>query len=182
MRSTFESNDLISPDYALINRQMHEAPRGYGGGGYKHAEEVAAIVARLRLRTVLDYGCGEGTLKTRLAAIGCKATVTEYDPAVAGKESLPAPVDLVVCTDVLEHIEPEKLRAVVAHIKSLALRAAFVVVATRPSNKKLPDGREPHLIIEPAEWWLPIFEKAGFEQPAGTIAADRFTQLFDIAR
>jgi len=32
---------------------------------------------------------------------------------------------------------------------------AFLVIATRPAAKKLADGRNAHLIVEPASWWLP---------------------------
>lgn len=62
---------------------------------------------------------------------------------------------MVVCTDVLEHIEPEYLEAVLDDIQRLSKKAAVVVVATREAMKSLPDGRNTHLIVEPYTWWLP---------------------------
>jgi hypothetical protein len=40
-------------------------------------------------------------------------------------------------------------------LRDLAKRAVFLVVATRPAKKVLADGRNAHLIVEPASWWLP---------------------------
>jgi hypothetical protein len=62
---------------------------------------------------------------------------------------------MVACIDVLEHIEPECLDNVLDHIASLTEAVAFLSIHTGPALKKLPDGRNAHLIQEPAEWWLP---------------------------
>jgi hypothetical protein len=106
---------------------------------------------------VLDYGCGRGTL---LSALWDKhATLPfdflEYDPAIPEKDTKPTKADLVVCGDVLEHIEPDCLYAVLDDIRGIARSAVFLVVATQPAAKFLSDGRNAHLIVEPAEWWLP---------------------------
>jgi len=86
----------------------------------------------------------------------------DYDPAVTGMDDTPLFADLVTCCDVLEHIEPERLDRVLAHIRSLARKAVFFVVATRPANKLLPNGENAHLIIESAEWWEARVLTAGF--------------------
>jgi 2-polyprenyl-3-methyl-5-hydroxy-6-metoxy-1,4-benzoquinol methylase len=85
--------------------------------------------------------------------------VREYDPAIAGKEASPAPADLVVCTDVLEHVEPELLDHVLDHLQGLARRLLFLVVATRSAKKTLEDGRNAHLIVEPDAWWRDTLER-----------------------
>ena len=79
--------------------------------------------------------------------------VLEYDPAIEGKNKVPLPADLVVCTDVLEHIEPEYLDSVLVHLASLTQLASFFVVHTGPAQKELADGRNAHLTIENSEWW-----------------------------
>jgi hypothetical protein len=79
--------------------------------------------------------------------------------AFAGR---PAFADLVTCTDVMEHVEPDRLEAVFTHIRQLARKAAFFVIATRPANKRLPNGGNAHLIIEPASWWHDRVVAAGF--------------------
>ena len=61
--------------------------------------------------------------------------------------------DLVTCTDVLEHVEPEYIDRVVRHILSLASKAIYLNINIKEANKTLPDGRNTHLIIKPPEWW-----------------------------
>lgn len=106
--------------------------------------------------TVLDYGAGRGTLGTTLAQqfTPLPYTFLEYDPAVEGRELKPTRADLVVCTDVLEHIEPDCLYSVLDDIGNIARMAVFLEVATRPAQKTLADGRNAHLIIESSDWWL----------------------------
>ena len=54
----------------------------------------------------------------------------------------------------IEHIEPEKLNSVLAHLRGLTLRVAFLYISTQPAHKKLADGRNAHLIVQPAKWWM----------------------------
>lgn len=157
-----QPKDLISPKYCDLQRELHARPNGYGGKGHKWAQAVRGLVAQYDARSVLDYGCGEGTLKLALSDLEGFARVEEYDPGVDGKAIWPHFADLVVCTDVLEHCEPEKLKTVLAHIRVLARKAVFVVIATRPSNKVMADGRNAHLIVEQAEWWAVRMLEAGF--------------------
>lgn len=156
--------DLISPDYAAQQRELHSRPQGYGGKGSKWADTVAVIAGRLKASSILDYGCGQGSLaRTLRDKYGDIIRVDEYDPAIKGKTALPLFADLVVCTDVLEHIEPERLDSVLAHLRMLAKKAVFVVIATREANKTLADGRNAHLIVENDEWWTTRLEASGFQ-------------------
>jgi hypothetical protein len=81
-------------------------------------------------------------------------TVFSYDPAVEGIDEEPDPADLVVCTDVLEHIEPDCLDDVLADISRCTLKVAMLTVCTVPAAKHLPDGRNAHLIVENSRWWM----------------------------
>jgi hypothetical protein len=76
-----------------------------------------------------------------------------YDPSVEEFERLPAPADIVVSTDVLEHIEPECLDDVLKHIGSLTLKGAYLNIHTGKAKAILPDGRNAHLIQQPWDWW-----------------------------
>ena len=145
---------LISDDYLRLNEKLHAAGR-YGERGDKWTKKVLQLVDELVPRHILDYGCGKGALK-RTLLLERALDVREYDPAIAGKNHRPEPADLVVCTDVLEHIEPECLDAVIADLKALSVKALFVVVSTRPAVKTLEDGRNAHLIVEPPAWWRPL--------------------------
>lgn len=148
------SNDLISQKYVVEQQILHASPKGYGGKGSKWASTVLDLMTEYDAWSVLDYGCGQGSLMRELSANGLGPTrLREYDPAIPEKNALPSFTDLVVCTDVLEHCEPERLDAVLRHLVLLARKAVFLAVATRPSNKRLSDGRNAHLIVKPAEWW-----------------------------
>lgn len=147
---------LISPDYRALNAELHLRVPAYGTGGHKWADTIRLLVAETGAKSVLDYGCGKGTLRRALHPI----TVHEYDPAVAGKEVPPSSAGVVVCTDVMEHVEPECTDAVIAHLCGLATRAVLVAVACRPSNKLLADGRTAHLNVQPAAWWHERFTSA----------------------
>lgn len=115
------------------------------------------MIDLMEVDELLDYGCGHRlslreTLKpTR--AIRYQA----YDPAVPEYSGEPEPSEMVVCIDVLEHIEPELLDNVLDHLESLTKRVLFATIATGPAGKNLPDGRNAHLIQKPSEWWIPKF-------------------------
>jgi hypothetical protein len=164
---------LISDHYRKLNRQLHEDPRGFGGDGKKHAERVLEYARKIDARSICDYGCGEGTLKPALQALGWCGFVSEYDPAMKGREALPKPAHLLVCTDVLEHIEPDRLELVMRHQFLVAERGAFFTIATRPANKVLPDGRNAHLIQETPDWWMAKLAAIGW------VVEDRFDKMKD---
>lgn len=139
---------MISATYIELNRQLHQTKRTYGCSGHFHKDKVIELVNVLGTHDVLDYGCGKGTLGNAMPF-----DIREYDPAVDNKEAPPDPADIVVCTDVLEHIEPDQLDAVLEHLVQLTKRAGFFTIATRKAKKKLADGRNAHLIVESPAWW-----------------------------
>lgn len=144
----------ISADYLRLQKALHRQPKGYGGRGDKWTEVVRNLAKEYECKSILDYGCGQGTLGSALRIRMPTIDIREYDPAISGKDGKVAPADLVVCTDVLEHIEPDKLGVVIDHLFRLTNKVLFLVIATRPSKKFLADGRNSHLIIEPDSWWL----------------------------
>jgi hypothetical protein len=154
-------DDLISPAYKEQLVRLRER-RSWGGDGHKHADAVAAYAAEVKAETILDYGCGEATLCAALKAATPPRRVMNYDAGIPGKDAAPKPCDLVVSTDVLEHVEPEKLVTVLDHMFRIAAKAGYFVISTRPAKAILPDGRNAHLIVEPAEWWVEKVKAAGW--------------------
>lgn len=142
---------LISPEYKRQNQALHSAG-GYGTKGHSFVEHIVCVCAAEKTRDVLDYGCGQGSLQKALSF-----PIRQYDPCIPGFDTPPEPADVVACTDVLEHIEPECLDAVLDDLKRLVKRVGFFAVDTRPALKHLPDGRNAHLIQKRAEWWFPKF-------------------------
>lgn len=139
---------LISKEYMELNKQLHDDVPNYGMGGSKHKDVVLALAKSLSTTSVLDYGCGKGLLGRSL-----DFPIYEYDPAIPGKDSSPRPSELVVCTDVLEHIEPDKLNFVLDDLKRCVKQVGYFVIATRQAIKTYSNGKNTHLIVENKEWW-----------------------------
>lgn len=146
---------VITEDYRALNKALH-AKGSYGAGGFRWADMVLGLRTETASDTVLDYGCGQGNLGK---ALGNPEWFHEYDPAIDGKDTSPEPADLLVCTDVLEHIEPDMLDNVLKHIAGLSRRSVFLVISIVPAGKRLDDGRNAHLSVHPAEWWREKLEK-----------------------
>lgn len=146
---------LITEEYRNLNRKLHESRPDYGTSSQKWINLVRDICSKANSVDILDYGCGKSLLKRGL---GDAYEVTEYDPAVPGKDSIPEPHDIVICTDVMEHIEPELLDNVLDDLKRVTKKVLFMTVATRPAVKTLEDGRNAHLIQKDYEWWRPKIE------------------------
>jgi len=141
---------LITPEYLAMQQQYHEQRDDYGRSGHKWADHIRQFSEQLKTRDILDYGAGKETLQRALPF-----PIKMYDPCIPHLATPPASADLVVCTDVLEHIEPDCLDAVLDDLSRLTKKLVFLEVATRPAIKFLPDGRNAHLLQEPAAWWLP---------------------------
>lgn len=150
---------LISPHYRELNKQLHDERSDYGTSGKRYVPVVERLMAKYATRDVLDYGCGKRTLEKALGF-----PIHNYDPCVAGLDASPQPHDIVVSTDVLEHIEPDCLDDVLADIRRCTRKAAYLVIATRPAAKILPDGRNAHLILESHEWWGERLLRAGLKE------------------
>lgn len=141
--------ELISDEYRRLNQEMHETKPAYGISGREYLDEVVGLCKSMETKDVLDYGCGKSTL-----AMNLPFTISQYDPAIPRFSDLPEPADIVVCTDVLEHIEPELIGNVLDHLQALTKRMLFAVIHTEDSNKHLPDGRNAHILKETPRWWL----------------------------
>ena len=149
---------FISPGYLREQVRLH-AEGNYGVSGARHAPAVEAIARLCKYRTVLDYGCGQGHLRAK-----CTIPIIEYDPVIKGKNSLPRPAELVVCVDVLEHVEPNCIRNVLAHLHSLTRARLFVAIALRESTKVLSDGHNAHILLLSPKKWRMLFAETGFAE------------------
>ena len=149
---------MITDNYKELNRKLHEADPHYGTSGHKYAEPVRELSMYGRLG-ILDYGAGKCTLSK---VLGPAYRVTNYDPCVPGLDTRPEPHDVVVCTDVMEHIEPEFVDSVLSDIRALTKQAAFFSIAIRPARKTLEDGRNAHVSLKTIPEWKELITKAGF--------------------
>jgi len=145
--------DLYSNKYVKQLNELHQKKMTFGdrtGLG-----DIQQWIDKYKPKTFLDYGCGKGGLVNTLNDITPNSCVG-YDPGYPEYANEPsAPAEMLISTDVLEHIEPEYIENVLQHIDSLFTRVAYLLIATCPAKKRLPDGRNAHLIQQEPDWWRP---------------------------
>lgn len=156
----------ISKKYAQMMAKMHGDHNNYGTSGENHASRVflagAQILRKFGSCNILDYGCGKETLRIAMELAFPKIAgmnVIGYDPGIPGKDAEPSQADIVVCTDVMEHIEPECVETVLQHICGLSKHVAIINVSIVPAVKTLPDGRNAHISLHSKDWWLSMMKK-----------------------
>lgn len=149
---------LMTPEYRELNRHLHQSNETYGTSGHNWREAVRELSDYGRL-AILDYGCGKMTLAK---ALGPAYRVTNYDPCIAGLDIPPEPRDVVVCGDVMEHVEPEYLADVLADVRRLTRHKALFVIGMVPASKTLADGRNAHISLHSHDEWCAMLADAGF--------------------
>lgn len=130
---------------------------------------MRALVQAHDCRTMLDYGCGKGRqyvepvpgTETPLRRFLRVSRAQLYDPAVECYAKRPKGVfDLVICTDVLEHVPEAAVMWVITDLYSYARKAVFAAISTRPAKRKrLSTGENVHVTVKPAEWWITRFDR-----------------------
>ena len=142
---------LFSQDYLeLLRRTVTEQPE-WGSSAHHHAELVRSLADECT--DILDYGCGDGSLARSLDDL----VIYNYDPVRApdGRRS----ADMVVCIDVMEHVEPAYITNVIDDITSLARKKALFVISLRAAHYRLSDGSNAHCTVREPSVWLNLIQK-----------------------
>ena len=146
---------MISAEYLGQLKELHTRKPDFGRAGDKWYESVLSCAKQFKCQSLLDYGCGKGSLTRKIAEIvPVGIELNNYDPAITEYSHSPDLSDMVTWIDVAEHIEPRYLGDVLTHIAYLTKRVLFAVISTRPARKTLPDGRNAHLLVRSAGWWV----------------------------
>lgn len=148
-----EGSPLISEAYRAEQVRLH-ARQDYGVASLQYGGIVTDIANAFEVDTMVDYGSGKGRLM-EVFKPARQVKVRLYDPAIPEHASRPPPAEFVTCIDVLEHIEPHALTAVIEDLARITQRVLFATVHTGPAAKTLSDWRNAHLIQKPPSWWLP---------------------------
>lgn len=148
---------LISEDYRRMQQELHTNPN-YGVASVQYAPLVAQVMDAVGATELLDYGAGKGRLGATLREHAQRPlTIHHYDPAIPEWSAPAQACRFVACIDVLEHIEPQLIDNVLDDLQRVTLGVGVFTVHTGAAAKVLSDGRNAHLIQQPASWWLPKF-------------------------
>lgn len=147
-------------EYAAQQRELHEL-EPYGVWGDHDLEVVARMVSSMYCRTereitVLNYGAGNGSLAVALQALFKPVNVTNYDPFHPLWRNDPEPGlhDITVCTDVMEHIEEQCVDNTLKYMAERTRAGAIFTISLNEAGKNLPNGRNAHITLKPAKWWV----------------------------
>jgi hypothetical protein len=157
----------------------HDAKQTFSGISLTdHIEPIGYLIKQTGATTALDFGSGKGQLYQNAADYPANsryktisgwgnAVVTCYDP---GYQAFSAPVegqyDVVISTDVVEHIPEQDLAWVLEKIFAYATQAVYIVAACYPAQKRLPDGSNAHCTLQPPKWWVGKIQQAACHYPA----------------
>lgn len=149
---------MITPEYKQQLVKLH-ATQKWGNAGKVWVPDVMRLLARYNLDhyaapTVLDYGAGTRSFSRVMSKENPWVKVTDYDPGIPGIDEPPeGRYHIVLCTDVLEHVEPTYVGETLVRLRELTGIAAVLNIACKPARQFLPDGRNAHLSVHPAAWW-----------------------------
>lgn len=141
-------HDHISA-YKVIHSNKH-----YGDSATDEYLDIAArVVAELKPKMILDYGCGRSDLSSHFWLDGARI-IKRYDPAIGKYKVMPAgKFDIVFCLDVMEHIPMAFVEQVLYEIKTKGSIVLFSI-STIQARAKLPDGRNAHVTLLTKDEWL----------------------------
>jgi hypothetical protein len=144
----------------------------------KEADTIKTLMYIHSCRSILNFGCGNPDAFFKHKFIDRKTTVIEdaveknpiwdsiydflgrpyvkmYDPGIEALNTYPDfPSEMVVCTDVLEHIPEQDIPWFLDELLKLTTKVLHVSIHLGPAVTILPDGRNAHVCIKPREWWL----------------------------
>ena len=130
---------------------------------------IHGLIIEHNCKTLLDYGCGKAyPYSDKCRSIQLVKPVQEiwnldsyslYDPAYSKYDKLPKDkYDIVICTDVLEHIHEEDLDWTIYQMLSYSKDIVFINVSCQKAAKSFKSGKfkgqNVHISIFEDEVWL----------------------------
>ncbi|HVT88799.1 MAG TPA: class I SAM-dependent methyltransferase [Tepidisphaeraceae bacterium] len=137
---------------------------------------IEDVVRQFEFNTVLDAGCGDGTVVRRLLGYGKDACGVDIS-ATALKQrcgdlfemrrvtqspltKLPFAddtFDLVFSSEVMEHLAPSDVPTAIKEMVRVCRKTLFLTISLRPSS----ENNKFHLTLRPRAWWNARFLDAG---------------------
>ena len=138
---------------------LHKIHPSFGSGACIYLPEICLTIDYLRPKTVLDFGCGKASLIKELVHRYPNVEFYGYDPAIFGRDILPVEkADLVINTDVLEHIPEDILPSVVEKIASISDNVFFELHHAL-AYQVLPNGMNAHCTVKPPQWYYELLNR-----------------------
>lgn len=170
-------------DYGEAYGQLHAKGKYFPGYSISpYVSPIVQLVGEHRPERMLDFGSGRGLqyLKRRVHEAWGGPLPYCYDVGVNGLHDKPeGTFDGTLCVDVLEHIERADIPGILDELIAYTNPGGFLflVISCRPTKKRLPDGRDVHVTIQPPSWWHRQFAAAA-ERNQKRI---RLVAYFDVA-
>ncbi len=140
-------------DYIKQYELLYKIKKNYGKTSIKLYDMLKKIINDLNISSILDYGCGKSKLLD-LIKKNSKIKIFKYDPAIKKYSTLTKnKTDLVICTDVLQHVPLYDLDRVLKEIKSKGIYILFYIKCTNHKTK-LPNGTYANCTVYDKKWWL----------------------------
>jgi hypothetical protein len=141
-----------------------------GGGNFhglsvmQHAKQIGKLIKEHKIATVLDFGCGRGDAYRSPHKLHHtwgipRRNLQLYDPSFPGVDKKPERrFDLVLCSDVLEHIPEEDVQRFIGDLFNHAKVHVWASVCCRAAKKTFPTtGENLHVTVKPFQWWHDTF-------------------------
>ena len=138
---------------------------------------IKKIIEENNCKSLIDYGCGKAILyNNKITIDNIKYNNVKdfwkikdcflYDPAIDIYDNYPKDKsDIVICTDVIEHIPEEDVITFIDDIYNLAHNSVFIVIATMPASKYFENGKNIHICLKSKDEWKEIFQKFKLKYP-----------------
>lgn len=123
---------------------------------------------------VIDFGCGTGRGALKISQI-VPVLLLDFVENSRDEEALSLPFELAdltkpiphysrygYCTDVMEHIPPEDVVAVIRNVMNSS-ETVFFQISTIPDTCGTEIGQDLHLTVRPHTWWHDLFTSLGHQ-------------------
>lgn len=152
-------NTKLQQEYVSYYVDLHHQDALYGNGAHELMEYILPFIVELKPQSILDYGAGKSDFVMDISSYVNDCQGYKFDPAIKDIAVLPKDkVDLVINTDVMEHIPEENIEATLEKISRISQNVYFNICTTL-SDEILPNGKNAHITIKPPEWWQKKIEK-----------------------
>jgi Uncharacterized protein conserved in bacteria len=140
------------------------------------AERIVDTILRELRPTgrIVDFGCGTGRAAARISALGHDVLLVDFAPNCRDEEAAGLPfveLDLAepmpireqfgYCIDVMEHVPPGQVDAVICNIMTSA-PDVFFQISTVDDKCGVLIGHPLHLTVRPHAWWRAKFNDLGY--------------------